>query len=259
MPLEPLPPLFHRLNREHFAGSLVREGSPLVALRWSDGRLTRTAGLYRRGRRPDGGDLCEIVLSRPLLEPLPRQATLSTLCHEMIHAWIDRVLQVREVHGPHFRARMEAINAAQAEFRISVRHRYPLPAAAPAWIARCPLCGLSIPYRRRRSGLACRSCCDRLHGGRWDPGCLLVFERNPSPPSLPALGSADGDLSLDPGVGWADDRPGGAGAGALAGEPAPLTGSPPPPASVPGTAESCQGRPGNGDGEAAAMAREPRW
>ncbi|MFM9071857.1 MAG: M48 family peptidase, partial [Cyanobium sp.] len=48
MPLEPLLPLFHQLNREHFEGSLVRGERPLVALRWSDGRLTRTAGLYRR-------------------------------------------------------------------------------------------------------------------------------------------------------------------------------------------------------------------
>jgi hypothetical protein len=176
VPLEPLPPLFHRLNREHFEGALLREGRPLVDLRWSDGRLTRTAGLYRSGRRADGSDLCEIVLSRPLLEPLPRQATLSTLCHEMIHAWIDRVLGVREVHGPHFRGRMAAINAAQAEFAVSVRHTYPLPVEAARWIARCPRCGHSVPYRRRRNGLACRTCCERFHDGRWDASCLLVFE-----------------------------------------------------------------------------------
>ena len=176
MPLEPLPPLFHRLNREHFDGSLAHGGRPLVALRWSDGRLTRTAGLYRSGRRADGTSLSEIVLSRPLLEPLPRQATLSTLCHEMIHAWIDRVLGVREVHGSHFRARMAAINGAQAEFAVSVRHTYPLPVETARWIARCPRCGLTSPYRRRRRGLACRTCCERFHGGRWDAGCLLVFE-----------------------------------------------------------------------------------
>ena len=127
VPLEPLPPLFHRLNREHFEGSLSLDGRPLVALRWSDGRLTRTAGLYRRGLHRDGSDLCEIVLSRPLLEPLPRSATLSTLCHEMIHAWVDRVLEVREVHGPRFRARMEAINRAQNDFEVSLRHRFPVP------------------------------------------------------------------------------------------------------------------------------------
>ncbi|WP_411868701.1 SprT family zinc-dependent metalloprotease [Vulcanococcus limneticus] len=176
MPLEPLLPLFHRLNREHFAGSLAPGGTSLVAVRWSDGRMRRTAGLYRSGRDADGRDLCEIVLSRPLLEPLPREATLSTLCHEMIHAWVDRVLGVREVHGPQFRARMAAINAAQDEFRLSVRHRFPVPARPPRWIARCPSCDLAAPYRRRVKGVACRLCCERFSGGRWDPRYQLLFE-----------------------------------------------------------------------------------
>ena len=176
MPLEPLLPLFHRLNREHFEGTLAQDGRPLVDLRWSDGRLTRTAGLYRRGVDGRGLALCEIVLSRPLLEPLPRQATLSTLCHEMIHAWVDRVLGAREVHGPLFRGRMAAINGAQDAFEVTLRHRYPLPVEAARWIARCPRCGLCSPYRRRRSNLACRSCCERHHDGRWHASCLLVFE-----------------------------------------------------------------------------------
>ncbi|MEB3264105.1 MAG: SprT family zinc-dependent metalloprotease [Synechococcus sp.] len=176
MPLEPLLPLFHRLNREHFEGSLAPGGKPLVTLRWSDGRLSRTAGLYRRGWRSDGSELCEIVLSRPLLDPLPREATLSTLCHEMIHAWVDRVLGRREVHGPHFRARMEAINASQQEFRVTLRHSFPLPTAAARWIAHCPRCGLRARYQKRRRNLACRHCCERWHEGHWHPSCLLVFE-----------------------------------------------------------------------------------
>jgi hypothetical protein len=176
VPLEPLLPLFHRLDREHFEGSLAPQGRPLLDVRWSDGRQTRTAGLYRRGRNAEGHAFCEIVLSRPLLAPLPREATLSTLCHEMIHAWVDRVLRQREVHGPRFRAQMERINAAQDDFVVSVRHRYPLPAATPRWIARCPRCDRAAPYRRRRRGLACRVCCEQFHGGRWDASCLLVFE-----------------------------------------------------------------------------------
>jgi len=179
VPLEPLLPLFHRLDREHFGGSLAPGGRRLVDPRWSDGRLRRSAGLYRRGRRQDGSDCCEIVLSRPLLEPLPREATLSTLCHEMIHAWVDRVQGLREVHGPLFRDRMAAINASQGEFQVTLRHRYPLPLearSAPRWLARCPSCGLTAPYRRRVKALACRHCCERLHDGRWHASCLLVFE-----------------------------------------------------------------------------------
>lgn len=172
--LEPLLPLFHRLNREHFDAALAPEGRALVGLRWSDGRMTRCAGLYRRS-----AELCEIVLSRPVLEPLPREALLSTLCHEMIHAWVDRVLQRREAHGPSFRARMAAINAAQDDFVVRVRHSYPLPGAAdskpPRWLALCRRCGSSSPYRRRVSGLACRHCCQALHGGRWHASCLLEF------------------------------------------------------------------------------------
>jgi len=180
MPIEPLLPLFHRLNREHFDGGLVRGGQALVALRWSDARMTRTAGLYRWGRFSDGRELCEIVLSRPLLEPLPHGALLGTLAHEMIHAWVDRVLKVREAHGPLFRARMAAINAAQPNFEVTVRHRYPLPGGAasrPArWVARCPRCGMTAPYQRRVKGLACRHCCAAFHGGQWHPSCLLSFE-----------------------------------------------------------------------------------
>ncbi|MEB3165434.1 MAG: SprT family zinc-dependent metalloprotease [Cyanobacteriota bacterium] len=179
MPIEPLLPLFHRLNREHFEGSLAPDGLPLTQLRWSDGRMRSSAGLYRRWHDGRGQLLSsEIVLSRPLLDPLPQEALLSTLCHEMIHAWVDRVVGVREVHGPRFRARMAAINAAQSAFVVSVRHRYPLPAAERRpgrWLARCPRCGVTAPYRRRVKGLACRACCERHHDGRWHPSCLLEF------------------------------------------------------------------------------------
>ena len=117
------------------------------------------------------------MLSRPLLEPLPREATLSTICHEMIHAWLDRVAAVREVHGPQFRARMATINASQTSFEVSLRHRYPVPANASRWLARCPTCGISSPYQRRMKGLACKVCCLRFHGGRWNASCLLEFEQ----------------------------------------------------------------------------------
>ncbi|MFM7087821.1 MAG: SprT family zinc-dependent metalloprotease [Cyanobium sp.] len=177
MALVPLMPLFHRLNREHFEGTLVgSDGRSLVSVRWSDGRMRRSAGLYRYGRQPDGTALSEIVLSRPLLDPLPAEATTSTLCHEMIHAWVHRVLGLQEGHGPRFRACMEAINGAQQEFRVSVRHHFPVQSRPPRWMARCPGCGLRTPYRRRQNGVACRLCCERLHGGRWHSSCVLVFE-----------------------------------------------------------------------------------
>ena len=179
MPLEPLLPLFHRLNREHFEGTLTRGHQPLLAVRWSDGRLRRTAGFYRRGPAiaPPFGR--EIVLSKPLLDPLPREATESTLCHEMIHAWVDLVLKRDEGHGPHFRERMAVINASQSRFEVSVRHRFPVPQSPPRWVAVCPSCGRRTPYRRRMRQAACRACCNQHHGGRWHASCLLRYEPAP--------------------------------------------------------------------------------
>ena len=176
VPLQPLLPLFHRLNREHFSGVLVRGGQPLTAVRWSDGRMSRTAGYYRRGPGVGDGRGSEIVLSRPVLVPLPQEATESTLCHEMIHAWVDLVQQRRESHGPLFRAQMAAINAAQSRFQVSVRHNYPIPVRPPRWMAVCPSCKRRTPCRRRTRHAACRSCCNQHHGGRWHPSCLLHYE-----------------------------------------------------------------------------------
>ncbi len=176
LPLLPLLPLFHRLNREHFDGVLVRSGQPRVSVRWSDGRMSRTAGFYRRGPAVQGGRGCEIVLSRPVLEVLPQEAMESTLCHEMIHAWVDLELRSREVHGPLFRQRMAVINASQNRFQVSVRHRFPVPTKPPRWWAVCPQCQRRSPYRRRLRNAACRICCDVHHGGRWHPSCLLRFE-----------------------------------------------------------------------------------
>lgn len=176
MPIEPLIPLFHRLNREHFGGLLSKGHEPLLALRWSDGRLRRTAGLYRSGLAVASPFGREIVLSKPLLGPLPREATESTLCHEMIHAWVDIVLGAQESHGPHFRARMSAINKAQNRFKLTVRHRFLVPSASPRWIAFCPKCGFKSPYRRLVNNLACKACCEKHYGGIWHPSCVLRFE-----------------------------------------------------------------------------------
>ncbi len=176
MPLIPLLPIFHQFNREHFAGSLVYESKPIVSVRWSDGRLRNTAGLYRHGKNHGGERVCEIVLSSPLLENLPKSAIESTLCHEMIHAWIDLVLKISEGHGPNFHARMQLINASQAQFKVSVRHQYPVPVKSPKWWGVCPSCGLKLPYKRLVKHAACKSCCNTFHAGKWHSSCVLAYE-----------------------------------------------------------------------------------
>ncbi len=176
MSLVPLLPLFHLFNRKYFDGTLVDDGIPMVCVRWSDGRLTKTAGFYRRLRIQKAKTHCEIVLSRPVLEHLPLIATESTLCHEMIHAWIDLVLDQREAHGPNFHARMEAINSCQSRFQVSLRHNFPVSEKPAKWLAICPKCDSSFPYKRKVKGVACRKCCDRFFGGQWSSSCLLSFE-----------------------------------------------------------------------------------
>ena len=176
MTLVPLLPIFHDFNRTHFDESLTRGSKSIVSVRWSDGRLRKTAGFYRRRTNLLGQSNAEIVLSRPLLQKLPQSATESTLCHEMIHAWVDLVLNLREGHGPHFQARMAAINAAQNSFRVSIFHHFPVPVETPKWWAVCPLCGLRFSYKRRVNGAACRQCCNMFHGGNWHESCLLTYE-----------------------------------------------------------------------------------
>ena len=176
MPLVPLLPIFHKFNRKFFDNSLVKESEPIVSIRWSDGRLRNTAGFYHRGPKVESKNGCEIVLSRPVLVNLPHTAIESTLCHEMIHAWIDLVLGLQEGHGPNFRARMDAINSSQSRFQVSIRHRFPVPTKSPKWLAICPLCGKRSFYKRLVRGAACKYCCDTFHGGKWHASCLLSYK-----------------------------------------------------------------------------------
>tara|TARA_Y100001968_G_scaffold212345_1_gene195497 strand:- start:71562 stop:72113 length:552 start_codon:yes stop_codon:yes gene_type:complete len=176
MSLVPLVPIFHRFNQEFFDGILVKNSQPIVSLRWSDGRLRNTAGFYQRGPRVKSEKGSEIVLSQPVLKNLPLSAIESTLCHEMIHAWIDLILGVKEAHGKNFRTRMSLINSLQTNFQVSVRHKFPTPAKAPKWLAVCPSCGLQSPYKRLMRGAACKNCCDTFHGGSWHPSCLLIYK-----------------------------------------------------------------------------------
>ncbi len=175
MSLVPLLPLFHLFNRKFFESSLTQRSIPMLSVRWSDGRLRKTAGFYRRVSNRMGQTKNEIVLSRPVLEYLPQSATESTLCHEMIHAWIDLVLKKEEAHGPNFHERMNFINEVQDKFQVTIRHRFPIPAQPPRWFGECPNCGLRFPYKRRVQNAACRYCCDTHYGGNWHASCMLSY------------------------------------------------------------------------------------
>ena len=97
MTVIPLIPIFYKFNKMFFENSLIRNQKPLVHLRWSDNRLKTTAGIYKR-KKVGGIISSEIILSKPILENLPLNEIQSTLCHEMIHAWVDRILKINEIH-----------------------------------------------------------------------------------------------------------------------------------------------------------------
>tara|TARA_B100000579_G_scaffold147040_1_gene119324 strand:+ start:5739 stop:6353 length:615 start_codon:yes stop_codon:yes gene_type:complete len=176
MSLIPVLPLFLKLNREYFQNSLFEKGVPIVSVRWSDGRMRTTAGMYRRKTNFFGVKASEIILSKPVLENLPVNAVTSTLCHEMIHAWIDLVLKVEESHGPNFHRCMEEINSSQTDFQVTVRHSFPIQKKPPKWLASCPLCKKRFNYNRIVKGASCRSCCNDFFKGRWNEKCLLKYE-----------------------------------------------------------------------------------
>ena len=120
MPVIPLLPLFHKFNSQYFENSLTVNNQPLVKVRWSDNRLKTTAGFYKR-KRINGFVDSEIILSKPILSKLSTSEINSTLCHEMIHAWVDRILKKNEIHGPNFLEKMNEINAKEMNFQISIR------------------------------------------------------------------------------------------------------------------------------------------
>ena len=41
----------------------------------------------------------------------------STLCHEMIHAWIDIILKTNEIYGINFFNKMNELNTSQDFFK----------------------------------------------------------------------------------------------------------------------------------------------
>ena len=126
MSLIPLLPVFHKFNRQFFDQSLTTiNREPLIKVRWSDNRLKTTAGFYKR-KKFNGVIDSEIVLSKPILTKLSYNEIYSTLCHEMIHAWVDRILNINEIHGPNFLSKMNEINKAENNFQISIRHNFPV-------------------------------------------------------------------------------------------------------------------------------------
>ena len=175
MAVIPLLPLFHRFNKQYFEKSLTVNQEPLVKVRWSDNKLKTTAGFYKR-KKVNGFIDSEIILSKPILSKLSSKEVHSTLCHEMIHAWVDRILKENEIHGPNFLNKMREINEKEINFQISVRHSFPVERRAFKYTGKCQNCGQKFIYRKRMKNIACKQCCNTFFNGEWNANCLILFD-----------------------------------------------------------------------------------
>ena len=175
MSVIPLLPLFHRFNKQFFDNSLTVNQQPLVKVRWSDNRLKTTAGFYKR-KKINGLIDSEIILSKPILSKLSNREIYSTLCHEMIHAWVDRILKKNEIHGPNFLHKMNQINKKENNFQISVRHNFPVERREFKFTGKCINCGEKYMYRKRIKNIACKKCCKLFFNGSWNKNCLILFD-----------------------------------------------------------------------------------
>ncbi len=175
MSLRPLLPIFHKFNRLFFDSSLTQKSIPLINIRWSDNRLKTTAGFYRR-RIIKGNIISEIVLSKPILQNLSIKEIESTLCHEMIHAWIDRTLKVHEIHGSNFFRKMNQINSQQDNFQITIKHDFPVLRNKLKYVGICSYCGEKYMYRKRVRNISCKKCCNLFFNGNWSKKCLILFD-----------------------------------------------------------------------------------
>ena len=118
----------------------------------------------------------EIILSKPILSKLSNSEINSTLCHEMIHAWVDRILKKNEIHGPNFLEKMNEINEKEKNFQISVRHSFPIERRELKYIGTCQNCGEKFFYRKRIKNIACKKCCVNFFNGSWNKKCLILFD-----------------------------------------------------------------------------------
>ena len=175
MAVIPLIPIFHKFNKLFFENTLTINQESIVNIKWSDNRLRTTAGLYKR-TKSKGTVQSEIILSKPVLANSELQNIHSTLCHEMIHAWIDRILNINEIHGINFISKMEQINLQQNNFKVTIKHNFPVLRKELECVGVCINCGNQYLYRKRMKNIACKKCCNLFFNGLWNKKCLIIFD-----------------------------------------------------------------------------------
>ena len=94
----------------------------------------------------------------------------------MIHAWIDRILNINEIHGINFISKMEQINLQQNNFKVTIKHNFPVLRKELKYVGICLNCSNQYLYRKRMKNIACKKCCNLFFNGVWNKKCLIVFD-----------------------------------------------------------------------------------
>jgi predicted SprT family Zn-dependent metalloprotease len=162
--LHDLSAYFAAVNQRHFDGFLEEPG-----LRFNS-RLRASAGRFIPGRRNfliDHPAIIEVA-TYLLSEPNARELIADIIAHEMIHYWLW-VRRLPYGHTAEFRQKM----------RIMGVSRYnPVPRLRPyRYLYRCLGCQGEFPAKRRLGTLACRKCCKKHSGGRYDSRFKLHLDR----------------------------------------------------------------------------------
>jgi predicted SprT family Zn-dependent metalloprotease len=161
---------FDDVNQKHFGGLLPQ---PLITF------CTRSSGGFYNKRKN------HIGISMGMTVEFGEKEFMETLLHEIGH-------MKHSDHSPNFYALIRSIGATgkKAPMTKLLEHKRVnyLNSNYPVEVI-CPSCNVRTRFKTKRALLyACRKCCDRFNGGRFDLKYKFVLAQALSP-SLPSLQS----------------------------------------------------------------------
>jgi predicted SprT family Zn-dependent metalloprotease len=159
---------FAQVNQKHFGGSLT---TPSITF------CTRSSGGFYNKRKH------HIGISLGMTVEFGEPEFIETLLHEIGHIR-------HQDHGPNFYALIRSIGATGKKAPVTrlLQHKrvnyqntnYPVEVM-------CPSCNVRSRFKTKRALLyACRKCCDRYNGGKFDVRYKFVLASSLSP-ALPPL------------------------------------------------------------------------
>ena len=110
-----------------------------------------------------------IEISEPLIEVNDWKVYNNTIRHEIAHALLgNRMIEIG--HGPEWKRMAVRVGATPAHADFNSNH------VAFRYLGECPSCGHHVGQHRKSKRMgttACRKCCNRHSGGKFDPKFLF--------------------------------------------------------------------------------------